>query len=1012
MGAAAAAARLDAAGTSRYFGQLDGGPEQPRHPPSVAKRTASRDWLPTDCPQRIYTIEQQVFLPMSPEEVCLLLPCHSLEDFPVHHEAAEAEGLVAAWSALWHPLLIDAVGRLPAWYRADAPPDNLAGRLVVVPAVSESLLLAGWVSRASAEGAHVVRKLTRRDEIVAALLGAANRDAGAVSAELAADFHALGLCYLLVELLTRQMRYMSNVDEVHLQNETVAGARAAVAHDEPDARRHLRNCFEVLTEARERFYPVDSYLVDLTLVASTTIGAALRQELASDVAVNLLMPAAVLEQMARDEPTTLEALRHGLDRGTACLVGGEYDEGPLPLLTPEALLGQLCRGLAACRAVLGQVPVVYGRRRFGLAPNLPGILSGLGFEGALHATLDDGVFPPSPQAKIRWEGLDAGSIDALGRVPLDATRPETFLGLPQKIGESMDLDHVATVVFAHWPGQVSPFYEDLRRIAGYGPVLGKFVCLADYFRHTDSPGEIIRFRADQYRSPYLRQAIIRQEADPVSSHAARLHREMVGWAANALETWVRLIRHGGGDEGRAATSTQSVANTIAGTASIGSTQAGEPADAGMTFHAAAVARWLADAVATASSQREAHGALVINPHSFARAVVVDVPGLASPPEVGGPVVAVQPSGGGHRVVVNVPGMGFTWLGPGRPAAAERGAKPLAEQNVLRNEHMQVVLNATTGGISGIHATSMRGNRLSQQLAFRLPGARRQPGDVWTDPDRDANYSVMVCDELRVVSAGPAVGELEARGRLVDREGKRLAGFRQNVRLPRTSRVVELDIELDVAEVPRADPWNSYYAARFAWADETAEMWRSVSLTSQPTTAKRIEAPWFVELRTERTRTAILTGGCPYHLVTGPRMLDTLLVVRGETCQRFRLGVAIDALHPLDHALNLLGAPLVVPDVAALGGGDCSGWLFHVDARSVVATHWEAIVEGDQVAGFRVRLLETEGKAGRVNLRSLRHVRSARQVNFRGEPLVELTVKEDRILIDLAGYEWVQVEARI
>ena len=104
------------------------------------------------------------------EELVVLLPCHSLEDFPVHHEGEEAEGLLAAWSALWHPGLIAACDRIPLWFRADAPPENPRPRLIVVPAVSDSLLLPGWPTRAKTEGAKLVRKLAKRAEIVAACL--------------------------------------------------------------------------------------------------------------------------------------------------------------------------------------------------------------------------------------------------------------------------------------------------------------------------------------------------------------------------------------------------------------------------------------------------------------------------------------------------------------------------------------------------------------------------------------------------------------------------------------------------------------------------------------------------------------------------------------------------------------------------------------------------------------------------------------------------------------------------
>ena len=162
------------------------------------------------------------------DEACVLLPCHSLEDFPTHYEGTSAEGLLAAWSALWHPLLLAECGRLPTWYRADGPPDALAGRLIVIPTTSEPLLLAGWAARAAQEGAHVVRKLHRRDEIVAAALAGRDEQSSALDEDLVADFLALGYGYLAVELLTRQMHYMSNIDEVHLQNEAVAAARLHV----------------------------------------------------------------------------------------------------------------------------------------------------------------------------------------------------------------------------------------------------------------------------------------------------------------------------------------------------------------------------------------------------------------------------------------------------------------------------------------------------------------------------------------------------------------------------------------------------------------------------------------------------------------------------------------------------------------------------------------------------------------------------------------------------------------
>ncbi|HXT59200.1 MAG TPA: hypothetical protein VN699_11220 [Pirellulales bacterium] len=957
-------------------------------------------------------------------ELIILLPCHSLEDFPVYQEGEQAEGLLSAWSALWHPALLVAAERLPTWFRADSPPEELAGRLVVVPQASEALLLAGWTSRAQAAGAHVVRKMHRRDEMLAAALAELDGGAGGVGPELAADFQALGFCYLMVELLTRQMRYMSNVDEIHLKNETLAAARAAVGGDADTARDRLRSCFDVLTEARERFYPVESYLVDLVLTAPTTLGAGLRRELDDSVAKNVLICGQALEQLAATQPETLSAFQLALDHGRVAVVGGEHAEGELPLLPLEAVLAELRRGAASYQASLALKPVVYGRRRFGLSPMLPMVLSRLGYEGALHLTLDDGRFPRTGQAKSRWEGLDASAIDALERLPLDANLPESFLGFPRKLGEAMDLDHVATVVFAHWPGQISPFFGDLRRSAAYAPVLGKFITLTDYFRHTTRPGELTKFKADLYRAPYLRQAIIREEVDPLS-HLLRHHQRR--GQAEAIQTFDALVELIGGQR-RTPPSAPGGSQLMCEIDAAGAAGANLELDQRIASGRLAAASELAELLARSAARRRP-GLLVLNPQSFARRVLVDISALPLPPDCEGPIAAFQESQGGKQAVVDVPAMGFAWIGPGdgaaAPSPAKRRSKPLVEDPTLRNELLEVVMHPETGGIRAIREIGQRGNRMSQQLALRLPAPRPKPGDVWRDPDLDASYSVMAADSIEVAASGPAWSEIVSRGRLLDLEGRRLAGYEQRVRLLKGSRVVELEIELDMAEGLgaegvraeglgaeglRADPWNSYYAVRFAWGDEDAQLWRSVGMTSQLTEAKHIEAPHFVEIRSEKSRAAVLAGGLPYHRRVGPRMLDTLLVVRGETERRFRLGIGVGLAQPIGAAMELLDPAVVVPNAVQPASGT-TGWLFHIDAKNILATHWETLVEEGVVTGFRMRMLETAGRAGRVQLRAFKPLASARQTDYLGQTLADLTVDEDRVHVDVSANEWVELEAR-
>lgn len=233
---------------------------------------------------------------------------------------------------------------------------------------------------------------------------------------------------------------------------------------------------------------------------------------------------------------------------------------------------------------------------------------------------------------------------------------------------------------------------------------------------------------------------------------------------------------------------------------------------------------------------------------------------------------------------------------------------------------------------------------------------------------------------------------------------------QTYRLWRGSRVLHLEVELDPVEEPKADPWNSYYCCRFAWAHEGAELFRTLHQTHTPATEKKFESPHYVEIADEKTSTTILTGGLAFHRRQEDRMLDTLLVTRGERQRKFRLGIGVDLQHPLHEAIGLLTPLVIVPGVAAPASG-ASGWLFHLSSRNVIATSWQPLVEDGKIAGFRVRLLETAGRPVSLVLSAFRPVKFAATNDFQGNPVAELMIDEGKIKLDLAAYEWTNVSAR-
>lgn len=934
---------------------------------------------------------------MNYQELLILLPCHSLEDFPTYHEGEDAQGLLAAWSAMWQPELLANAGQAPTWKRIEDVPTEVKDRLIVVPSMCASRLPTGFAQRVKDEGGCLIKKTTSRAEVVAAALEPIGGPK--VDAELAADFLALGYAYLQIQLLTRQMRYSSNLDEVYFKGQAVGAAAAAVEGDLTLAKEKLSACFNVLAEERDHYYPVDAFILELNLTAATTLGATLRKEISRQSPTNLLLTGTMLDEMQAKEPESLEALKQAISTSSVGIIGGEAAEDRLPLMSQDSILANLRRGLARYEDLLGKRPEVFGRWRFGLTPTLPGLLTKTGFRGALHACFEEGTIPAGTQFKVRWEGLDGTAIDSITRTPLDASKPQTFLAYASKMGESMDGDHVATLCLAHWPGQESEWLGDLRRIAGYCKAMGKFVTVEEYFAQTDLPGHLDRYEADRYKSPYLKQSIIRKNDDPISTSVRYWQRQAKLRAAEGMETLATLVT------GKAATVARPAIDLAAREAALAETCDTAVEEQLQERLESATTSW----ANCLSGKSGSAGVLVINPCSFVRRMGMETPDLNSLPMVEKPIYAADSSGGPTQVVVDVPPMGYVFIP--KDGGGKRDSRPLllAEDNTLRNEFFEAVINPTTGTLAAMHEYKARGNRMSQQLAMRMPGPKQKPGDTYRDPDETARYSVMAADSVEVTIATTALGEITTRGRLLNLDGEKLAGFVQKYRVWRGSRVLTVDIELDPVEETKSDPWNSYYCCRFAWGDETSDLFRTANETRQPASGQRFEAPHYIEMINPKNSTTILTGGLPYHRRHEHRMLDSLLITRGERQRKFRVGIGIDLTHPMLDAIGLLSPLVVVPGIQR--PTSASGWLFHLDSRNVVATHWEPLVEDGKVTGFRTRLLETAGRPAGLTLSAFKPVGSAERMDFLGQRMDQCQVLDGKIKLDLAAHEFVEVVGR-
>jgi alpha-mannosidase len=442
--------------------------------------------------------------------------------------------LWVAATAAWHPSLLAATGELPSWHRANDPPplDSLDDTLLVVPSVSQDRLPSEWrrvVEARHPDGPSIVDAKADRAATVDAILSAAGLDPACEDEDVVDDFYALGYAYQQTMLLTKATRYASVFQTAKFAEVVVAAARAAVAGNHAAASEGVDRALDLLADARNHYYSVDFYLVDVALVAKSTRGEPLCARMASGQPTTLLADAELIGQLAETHPETLAALKRALAAKTACVAGGLLSNSARPAeLGPEALLANLTAAQQVYRRHLGQEVDVYAQFSAAFSLLLPEILTGLGFRGALHAAFDGGPLPLAQQCKTRWGRSRESSVDALSKTPLDVSRPETWLALAESISESISRDHVATVLLAGWPGREFGAYHDLHRVARRSPLLGRMVTLGEYFDLASGAESWSTFHpVDYYTVSEPTAAMIAERASDYRNEAATVHRNML-----------------------------------------------------------------------------------------------------------------------------------------------------------------------------------------------------------------------------------------------------------------------------------------------------------------------------------------------------------------------------------------------------------------------------------------------------------------------------------------------------
>ena len=837
--------------------------------------------------------------------------------------------------------------------------------VIFIPTVCNEQLADGFAGSAASQAAALIAGLSDRSGIAArltTLLDMRTLDEEAV--QCAEDFFVLGYAWLQIQLLTRQIRYSSNLNQAQFDAALVAAAQAWSNNDFAAAQQKLTACHDLLLEEKNNYYPVKPDLIDLVLTAPSTLGKSFRRELSNSHPANFFLTGDCVQSLADAAPPTsdaLETIRSRLAEGTAAIVGGNQTELPDPLLAKETTLNQIQTGNVTAEQLTGNRYSVFMRRRGGLNCDLPCILDGLDFLGAMHFALDRATIPHGSSGAIQWSGPGDSSIMASSEAPLDASEPGTFLDFAVQFGKQIDSAHSATMLLTHWAGNTCPAFDDVVRISQRSNVLGSFQTLDEHFDDIYDPGYGDRFLGDEYRPGYLNEAIAAKAPAPVSSIATYWKRFLRLSAVKQLQTMICLLAKDDQATIKAVVQAQQklveIQNAIEReTENWQTPNAQTDAQLGVAEQAALqTMQKLLESKASNADQEDKCNA-VVNPLSFSRRIKATsnaslngdhaIQTCTDPFQMS----AANEVTGGTMWTCDVPSQSVVRLVDHAASSfvSEKKAPSVQADNLLRNEFFEATIDAASGGLRSILFHGKRGNRAGQRLVMR-DGAR---------PKVD---SKMICESVVSSNLSKITGQIQTTGR-IEMADVVVATFTQTFRLTRGQRVLELEIELEpTKELP--DSANSYFASQLAWQDEACTIRSGSQMARHETNDPKIESPNFVEISASDYRLTLLAGGLPWHQRVERCKLDTLLVVGRERQRDFRIGIGIDITHATRAAINfnspvlkLEGLPASINELSLPQG-------LHLDCKNIIVTWSAPIIERRSMRGHAAAASRDRGTLG-------------------------------------------------
>lgn len=915
---------------------------------------------------------------MSARELILLSPYRLPGQHALFLSNEDCAAFLNGLAALWHPAALCGAGRTP---HIESPYDHeqpVSGHIYCVPESPPLVLPDDWDDRVRDAGAVVFRATGDRTQTLANLRDALREKLPAEQQPLlesglesTAPFFGLGFGHAMLLTLVEAMEHEDPLDASAFW-QSVQQAVDALARNEPaGCLAQLQEAANRMLAAREVLYSASIYLLDLWVPGEEGLHlppASLRKQ----VSLSMVAAARLLLKLERDRPEILEAIKQGIQGERVEVCGGPFVEREDALLPIESQVWNLLHGLATYKSLLGQDIQVFGRRRFAAHPQLPLLLNTVGLRRAIFLPFDEAVLPTYRVTVISLPSPDGKQVDAFTRPPYPAESAQTFFHFAHYLRKTIADDHSATLAFLHAKEVAGPWYDDLLELCRFGPILGQWTTVSRYLNDVMAGEYASTPSPDEFHGDYLSERTAVHDKYPVSWFATqtRLRRRL-----DTARTLTGILR---GLAGKRA--------PLDMAAQLGAVEARIEETGADDAELLIVEKSIEEAVAARLLVRataDTPGFLFLNPCAFTRRLALELENMQGALPLAGPVKASQLNGSRASIVVEVPALGFAWIPQSGPAGATPAASrmKMADQHCVRNEFFEAEVDPATGGLRGLRDHRTRINRIGQQIVYN-------PG------------STMRAREIRVTSAGPALGELTSEGSILDEHENVQATYRQKLRAWAGRPLLEMQIEIVPQKPVEGYAWHAYYGARFAWRDERALLLRGVNGTGYLTSHTRPETPDYLELRQARQSTLLLPGGLPFHQRHGSRMLDIILICEGEQAQKFDLALALDRDYPMQTALGMITPVTYVPTSKGPPHVGQSGWLFHLDAPNLLLTSMSPASDGTDAV--IARLLECQVHTGQAELRCPRNPQRAYFVDAQGVQQMDASTSDDAALFEVSA----------